>query len=254
VPDTVAAGLSGTFAVRFVDPQHALSNADRQRIIATIWRAHPAPRVDLRTPDHDLSVFVTDAGLWFGERLAECAPELRRSAPRRPFVRSYETPPRKARVLVNLSGAGVDHLFLDPLCGTGALVIEAARVGSNSLGADLDRVAVTGAARNASHDGATAQFFVSDSRRAPLAGGVVDAVATDLPYGRSASRRGLAGSQLYLGLLDALTATTTLGARVVVMALADDTPKRPPAPWQLAWQCIEEARTVTRNIAIWRRT
>jgi tRNA (guanine10-N2)-dimethyltransferase len=257
VPHELAAALTGgTFVVRFVDPRGALNDADRRRLISQVWRAHDVgrPRVDLSHPDHDIHIFVTDEGLWFGERVAECAPELRlKSGVRRPFVRSYETPPRKARILVNVSGARPGVRFLDPFCGTGSMVIEAARVGSAAAGSDVDARAVEGAARNALFESVDAAFFIADARHLPQ-GRAPQCVATDLPYGRSASRRAASGRSLYVDFLDTLGERAEPGTRLTVMALDEDAPRNAPIGWELEWECREDARIVVRRISAWTRS
>lgn len=253
LPVGAAAALTGSYAIRFHDPGRRLSDADRRSVISAVWRAHAAPRVDLDHPEQDLHVYVTDGGLWFGALLVQCAPELHAQA-RRPFTRSYELPARKARVLVNLSGAKPGRRFLDPCCGTGSLVVEAARIGCNAYGSDLEVRATQGSATNAAFHGTPATALAADARRLPIATGAIDSVATDLPYGRSARRRGTSGADLYRAVLTELQDTMTAGGRAVLMALHEDTPTHPsPRGWEIAWSCLEDARTAIRSITVWHR-
>jgi len=253
LPDTVTRRLSGSYALRFHDPHRRLSDVDRRCLISAAWRAHPAPKVDLRHPDHDLHVYVTDDCLWFGELVTTCAPELKESR-RRPYARSYEMPPRRARVLVNLSGARPGTRFLDPFCGTGSLVVEAARIGCWAVGSDIEVRSVRGAAVNACFERVGAEFMAADACALPFTNPApIDAVACDLPYGRSAGRRGTSGRQLYEVTLSRLGDVLDAGGRAVMMSLPEDVPPCAPAGWELSWSCHEEARTVTRSIVVWRR-
>jgi tRNA G10 N-methylase Trm11 len=251
LPDGVAARLTGTYAIRFHHSGRRLSDVDRGSITSAVWRAHTAPRVDLDRPDVDLHVYVGDDRLWFGELIGDCAPELRDKQPRRPFTRSYEMRSRRARVLVNLSGARPQQRFVDPFCGTGAVVIEASRIGCVAIGFDVDKQAAAGAARNAAFDRAGASWLAADARAVPFAESSLHAVAADLPYGRSAGRRGVTGADLYRSTLAALRPAVAHGARAALMALEADAPQQSTDGWQLSWSCVEQSRTVTRAIGIW---
>ena len=253
IPDELAGRLAGTFAVRFRDPRRLLGADDRRRIIGQVWRAHPAPAVDLQAPAHDLYAYVDGSGIRWGVKVADCAPELRGPSRRRPFVRSYEMPSRKARVLVNMSAPGPGKGFLDPFCGTGSLVIEAARVGCLASGSDLDRRAVEGAVLNMEHEGISASLRAANALTSEAWAANYACVATDLPYGRSASRNRTAGTDLYRGFLDAAGGAVVQGGTAVVMSLECDTPTVELSGWEVADTHIEVARTVTRAITTWRR-
>jgi tRNA (guanine10-N2)-dimethyltransferase len=253
IPPQLGDALVGSFAVRFVDRWRRLGERDRRRLISLVWRAHPRPVVDLTSPTHDIVVFVHDDRLIFGERVLDCSPDLRMRG-RRPFARSYEMPPRTARMLVNSSGTSPGARFLDPFCGTGSLVIEAAIVGTIAIGADVDGSAVRGADLNAGHDGVVATFSVADATRLPLRPESIGSVAADLPYGRSASRRGATGAQLLEATLDALAEPMAPGGQAVLVTLDDGQPQPRPGGWTPSWSLIQPARTLTRRITSWRRS
>lgn len=252
LPGAVAAQLSGTYAIRFLEAGGRLTEIDKRSVISAIWRAHSAPRVDLDHPDVDLHVYATHDRLWFGRLLGDCAVELRNKQPRRPFTRSYEMPVRRARVLVNLSGARPPQRFLDPFCGTGTLAIEASRIGCVAFGCDLDKRAVAGAFRNGAFERAPGSWLAADARAVPFAESSFQAVAADLPYGKSAGRHGLAGTDLYSSTLAALRPVVAAGTRAALMTLAPDMPQQSVDGWQLSWSCVEPGRLVTRGIGVWR--
>jgi SAM-dependent methyltransferase len=254
-PNDLAAlgSLGGSFAVRFHDPDGRLSALDKNLVIRSIWRSQSSPVVDLRTPDHDLHVFALPDELRIGELVGRCAPELVLGT-RRPVVRSYEMPPRRARVLVNLSGATRGRRFLDPCAGTGSLVIEAHRVGATAIGADIETRAATGAARNAAFDRADAAFLTTDAGAAGLRPRSIDAAATDLPYGRSARVRATTRTDLYHRVLDELATLLTPGGRAVVVSVSGDEPAGEPAGWTRSWSTVEDARTVRRCTTVWERS
>lgn len=68
---------------------------------------------------------------------------------KKPFRReSLAISPRLARMLINLSGAKKNDLILDPFCGIGGIVQEAALKGINSVGIDKDSDAIKCAKQN----------------------------------------------------------------------------------------------------------
>ncbi|MBI4999920.1 MAG: methyltransferase domain-containing protein [Euryarchaeota archaeon] len=109
-----------------------------------------------------------------------------RSPTKRPFFHPTTLHPRIARALVNLSRVKEDGKLLDQFCGTGGILIEAVLVGARAMGSDIDRKMIDGARLNAAHYGLKfAQLKVADFSEAVQLFGKVDAIATDLPYGRA---------------------------------------------------------------------
>ncbi len=103
----------------------------------------------------------------------------------REFCHPISLHPRLARALVNLSGAGPGQVLLDPFCGTGGILIEGGLAGCKILGGDIDPRMVQGTVRNLEGLG----LHHHDIRQSDISNWDegVDAIATDPPYGRSAS-------------------------------------------------------------------
>lgn len=58
-------------------------------------------------------------------------------------------PPKLARIMINLSGAEVDDIILDPFCGSGTVLMEAADLGFlNLAGTDLSPKAIQDSEKN----------------------------------------------------------------------------------------------------------
>ena len=93
--------------------------------------------------------------------------------------------PRIARALVNLSGIKRGEKLLDPVCGTGGILLEAGLIGANILGSDLDKKMVQGCKKTLDYYGifpyTVFQADVGEIEKI----GKVDAVVSDFPYGRS---------------------------------------------------------------------
>lgn len=114
---------------------------------------------------------------------------------RRPRARRFFLPsaiyPKLARLLVNLSRVKEGEYFLDPFCGTGSLLIESSVMGIGTIGFDLTRWIAKGARLNLeglSLDFGSVMRADSTYPRFPL--NRVDAIATDVPYGRASSTKG----------------------------------------------------------------
>jgi putative methyltransferase (TIGR01177 family) len=114
---------------------------------------------------------------------------------RRPRARKFFLPsaifPKLACLLVNLSRVREEEYFLDPFCGTGSLLIESCLMGMNTIGFDLTRWIARGAQMNLKGFSLGLGSIVrADSTNAILPLRFVDAIATDVPYGRASSTKG----------------------------------------------------------------
>lgn len=213
LPDVPVPG-EGPIAVRAQDVR-GQTNIDTQAVerAAGAVFVERGYAVDLADPaDECRIVATTDAGTisWFvGWR--HCTPE-RGFGPRRPSNRPFQQPgtmgPQLARTIVNLAGVDDGSVFLDPMCGPGALLIEAALVGGRPVGMDAQARMVTGAGRNVVAFADVEVDLVRGSASViPVRS--VDAVAFDAPYGRQSpiahdSARGLIDATLeeLVGLVD----------------------------------------------------
>ena len=109
----------------------------------------------------------------------------------RPFVSAeISTSPKICRTLLTLAGARPGDTILDPFCGTGTLLMEAALLGMKCIGVDIDGDQVQGARSNmkwlAKDLGERIEYdiFKGDSRRlSSLVRKQVDAVAFEPPLG-----------------------------------------------------------------------
>lgn len=151
--------------------------------------------VDLEEPDHELRVLFS-SGTVDGERREVCllgwlAAESKRDfGERRPTDRPFFQPgsmaPLDARALVNIAGAGPGTRVLDPMCGTGGVLLEAGLVGSEVVGVDAQWKMTRGSKQNltALLDDAEFAILHGDATALPLVDESVDAVVFDAPYGR----------------------------------------------------------------------
>lgn len=105
-------------------------------------------------------------------------------ANKRPFFRPVSLEPRLARAVVNIAAGKAHGTVIDPMCGTGGLVIESALSGRDSMGIDFDPVMVEGAKQNLQWANVQAEVNRNDATIFKLPKDV-SAVVIDPPYGRN---------------------------------------------------------------------
>ena len=105
-------------------------------------------------------------------------------ANKRPFFRPVSLEPRLARAAVNIAAGTNDGYVVDPMCGTGGILIESALSGRPTLGIDFDPVMVDGSRQNIEWAGVDAEVERGDATRIELPESLA-AVVVDPPYGRN---------------------------------------------------------------------
>jgi tRNA (guanine10-N2)-dimethyltransferase len=117
--------------------------------------------------------------------------------------------------MVNLAQTRAGDLVLDPFCGTGSTLIEAAFIGCNVLGADAQRRMVKGCRKNLQHFSLVSEgLVVADARKLPFT--AVDCVVTDPPYGRSASTLKSTTAEIVAEVLQSTRALLREGQRICI--------------------------------------
>lgn len=163
------------------------------KIGSQIWNAMDGQvKVDLTNPEILFLGVINGEQFFFGPYLAsrDRLGFFQRRSPLRPFFVPSAIHPKIARVMVNLSRARTGDYFLDPFCGTGGLLLEAADIGCTPVGLDIDASILMGCRQNLRHFGVPFNGTIADARAPPMRYGSVDAMATDPPYGRSSSTKG----------------------------------------------------------------
>lgn len=135
---------------------------------------------DLRDPQHHFFVIPTNDEWLFAE-VAVTADGGFRLHDDKPWTTSSSLDSRFSRGLVNLVPQA--RSMLDPCCGAGSIVLEAAAMGMRTFGVDWKPAMVGMTTQNLAHFGYAATIEQADSRTFEF--GAVDAVVTDLPYGHA---------------------------------------------------------------------
>jgi tRNA (guanine10-N2)-dimethyltransferase len=252
--DHLAQLRRGTFRVRV----YGWNDEKEERELIHMIAKKVGGKVRLESPDHEVLVYVARGKTY----IAITTPGSMRQGwvTRRPRSRAFFHPsaifPKLSRALVNFSGVQSGETLLDPFCGTGSLLIEASLVGADPVGVDLARKMVRGARRNSiKYEQPWPGIIRADSRNLPFR--QVQAVATDIPYGRASSRGGVAQDVILRSLIIGASRILPQGRKLVVMH-PKSLDARPIAKESGTLLVEEELdiyihRTLTRTITMMRR-
>jgi tRNA (guanine10-N2)-dimethyltransferase len=213
-----------------------------------------------------LAWLVAESSRTFGERMPT----------EKPFFQPGAMDPLLARAVANVAGAGPGRTIVDPMCGTGGILVEAGLVGSNTVGLDAQTKMVRGARTNLTRylgasgpdgngrgdengdesdddgKGRESEFAVirGDATRVPLRDGIADGICFDVPYGRQSKIAGDLGSLVRSALAEAYR----LAPRTVVVGDRPWTGAAREAGWEVE-STFERwvHRSLTRHIAVLER-
>ncbi len=175
-------------------------------------------RVNLRNPDTVVRVYCGKR-LYAGIRRRFFDPKdfERRKAHHRPFFRPISLHPRISRAMVNLTKARRE--LLDPFMGAGGILMEAGLLGLKVYGVDIKEEMVEGAGRNLEHFGIRNYRLIrGDATKLEelFPEKKFEAIATDPPYGTSATLAGRRRDELYRKALRSMHAVLQDGGRLVI--------------------------------------
>ncbi|MEM2107542.1 MAG: TRM11 family methyltransferase [Candidatus Bathyarchaeia archaeon] len=113
----------------------------------------------------------------------------------RPALHPATIQPKLAKSLVNLARARPGDIFMDPFCGVGGILIEAAAMGCRVVGSDISPDMVKKTLLNFRYLKLEPYgLLVADAKKLPYPRAF--SLATDPPYGRASSTYGLERSTL----------------------------------------------------------
>ena len=294
--ETASIDREGTVAVRATDV-HGSSGVDTGRAERELGQilVDRGFAVDLDDPDHVLRATFSEGALESGGGLeadkatgdlfasepddtlektvsvcalgwlaAESVRDFGSRAPTdKPFFQPGSMDPLLARAVANVAGARPGATVLDPMCGTGGVLVEAGLVGANVVGTDAQAKMVAGARENLSHfldsDELSSvgvergEWHVGrgDATRLPLADDAVDGVVFDAPYGRQSKIETHRLEDLVSG---ALSEACRVAPRAVVVADRSWAGEARAAGWELEAAFERRVhRSLTRYVLILER-
>lgn len=165
---------------------------DAKRINVALWPQTIARRGLLSPPNAEILALLTEGSLYLSKTVGVYDSQLQQFRDEaRPYISAEtSTSPKMCRTLLNLAGARPGDTVLDPFCGSGTLLMEAAILGMKSRGIDINNEAAEGARANmkwlGSEMGEWIDFKIikGDARKAStLVGQQVDAVAFEPDLG-----------------------------------------------------------------------
>ncbi len=207
---------TGTAAVRAVDVR-STTGVDTQAVERELGDELVSRgfEIDLEEPTHELRALFSEDTCALGWLAAETNRGFTQRKPTdRPFFQPGSMDPDLARALVNIAGARPGSTVLDPMCGTGGILIEAGLVGAEVIGMDVQKKMAAGSSANldAALDGGWA-VLRGDASSLPLVDGAVDTVVFDTPYGRQSKIEGELGDLVH----DALREARRVASRCVIV-------------------------------------
>ncbi|MFW9922093.1 MAG: methyltransferase domain-containing protein [Candidatus Thorarchaeota archaeon] len=233
---------------------------DLEKKLGDIIAKQTKCKANMKKPDRTFTILFCDNELLFGLEIYERGRGYfeERRPDIRPFFKPGTLEPRFARLMVNLAQATPNELFLDPFCGPGGILVEAALIGCQVVGCDLNKKMISGAIKNIHHYSpeSDSNLLVSDAKMLPFRE-AIGSIATDPPYGRSTSTY---GKEIIDLLQQFLTQAYYLLKRGGILAIGmyHEIPIRELAEEAgfefLSLEHIYIHRSLTRNIGVFRKT
>lgn len=136
---------------------------------------------DDRQGDINIRIFIEHENALIGMRLAN-APLHKRTYKQEHVLGSLK--PSVAAAMLFLAQVQPSQTLLDPCCGAGTILIEAANNGLHAIGGDHDDNALAAATRNAQAANVTIELHHWDTRALPTPEASIDRIVSNLPWGR----------------------------------------------------------------------
>ncbi len=207
----------GSIAVTYKKRSNEVDSRKIVKIIADNYSKNRL--VDLEKPDIEIRTIITYNKVYVGMKLFEInRPQYeKRKAQNRPFFLPISLNPKIARALVNISGLNDSQIFLDPFCGTGGFLLEAGLMSATIIGSDIEEKMIKGCRK-------TLDFFniknyklycldVGDIYKIKCK---VDAIVTDLPYGKSTTTKGENINELYIRAFESISKKLKKGKNAII--------------------------------------
>ena len=210
--------------------------------------------VDLKNPEYRFQVLLQENHFFLGLILWSIDREeyKEREPSKRPSFRPGSMKTDFARALVNLSRVKKGDIFLDPFCGGGGFILEAAFLGAFSIGSDIEHEAVLSAEKNLrKYKQGFYSIVKGDSRS--IAFRKVQAIATDPPYAIQSSTKGVKFADLIHDFLINARQILNLGRYLVFSCPSKQNPEEIVLNTGFTVETVIDARihkSLTRRILV----
>ncbi len=229
---------------------------------AMIQKENPSKRVDLENPEEKFIVILSKFGFWLGKHFSSSLRNdvRKRTSHKRPFFHPSSMNPILQRTMINISGVKSGEWLLDPFCGTGGGLLEAARLNINSVGVEIDRRMIWGSRQNLASDYETREktyLVFGDATKLSFKKGSFSAIVTDPPYGTAASTQGFDLSDLLLDFIKEVSLLVKPQSRIVFaipseINIEDKAKQILKASYRIFYHYVH--RSLTRKIIVFQLT
>ncbi len=249
-------GDASSFRVRARRSDVATAGIDPKALeveAGRIIQQRTGTKVDLENPEVEVRILLAErvhTGILRGSVNRKGLEA--RAVKNRPFSQPVSIHPKFARAMVNLARVPHGGAILDPFCGTGGMLIEAALMGYRPWGSDIDPRMVDGSRRNLKDLGLEARLTVADVANAVEGmDGEPLAIVTDPPYGRSTSVHGQDTEGVLLKLYSMAADALPKGGRLVVCLPSTDLLPSGDGPFEVTSRhSIRVHRSLTRHVCV----
>ena len=208
---------SGSIAIKY---KNRSKNIDSKPIVKALAKIYTKDRkVTLENPDIEIRGLITDSTVYVGLKTAEVNRSKfgERKVQNRPFFSPISLHPKLARTLVNLSSIKKDETLLDPFCGTGGILLEAGLIGAKVIGSDIEDKMIEGCEKTLDYYRIkNYKLYCSDIGNIGGYIDQVDAIVTDLPYGKSTTTKGEKMDNLYMRAFENMSKLLKENGRAVI--------------------------------------
>ena len=248
-------GKPGSVAIQYKNRSNTI---DSQPILKTLGEAYTKNRtVDLATPDILIRALITDSTVYVGLAIAEINRRQfeTRKVQHRPFFSPISLHPKLARALANLSMIRNNETLLDPFCGTGGILLEAGLLGAKVIGSDIEEKMIEGCTRTLDfYKINNYEVLCSDIGDIKQNVDKVDAVVTDLPYGKATTTKGENISHLCERAFEHISDVLKKGRRAVMGLPKEDMISGGEHYFSLVEQHdVRVHRSLTRYFAVYQK-
>lgn len=193
---------------------------------------------NLDQPSIIFLVLVTEKKIYFGKVSSESDGRWYQHK-QRPHSTSSSLPTRLARTIVNLT-ANPSNNILDPCCGTGTVLLEAASMGIKIFGCDNNYKMVEATRQNLAHYNLRGEINLDDATKVR---GKFDAVITDLPYGITLTSNETQEREIMQNIRNLAPKATFIAIRDLTMDLLD-------LDYHIQQHIQAKKHTITRQIFV----
>jgi len=170
------------FSIRIHDKDK--NNFNEKKIAGHIWKKLKNPKVNLTNPKTPIEFFILGNKIFSLKLIKELKQGFEeRKAHHRPELHPTALNPKLARCLINLAGA--EKEIMDPFCGAGGILTEAALIGLKPIGYDLYEIMLKKAKINLNYYKIKNYKLINEN--ALRIKKKYDYIITDTPYGLNSS-------------------------------------------------------------------